>query len=227
MTGQGLTGQEITNYANSLWAAFPDLSFEVVSDNVNGDGMIAMQWLMRGTNTGSFLGLPPTGRSIQTKGADFIRVVGDKIRSVQGYFDTRSVPEQLGLQVVVQPDIIGPFSFGVSTRVQSGKKTKPGAFSITVIHSRSDEEKEQIRNLGRQIVSDLIKKPGFISWVEQPLDTDTSPSPLGTTQTVFKRRCKLTHIKKQRGNSSDRSSALPATSAYGYRSVLTRYGSDA
>ena len=49
MTGQGLTGQAIANYAKSLWAAFPDLSFEVVNATEAGDGMIAMQWLMGGT----------------------------------------------------------------------------------------------------------------------------------------------------------------------------------
>ncbi|HMJ49135.1 MAG TPA: ester cyclase, partial [Burkholderiales bacterium] len=165
MTGQALTGRAIADYASGLWAAFPDLSFEVVSTVEADDGMIAMQWLMRGTNNGSFQGLPPTGRMIQTKGADFIRVEGDKIRSVQGYFDTRSVPEQLGLQVIVLPERVGPFHFGTSNRAQSGKRDKPGAFSITVLHSRSDAEQAQVKNLGRQIVSDLIKQPGFISWV--------------------------------------------------------------
>ena len=46
----------------SLWQAFPDLSFEIVSQAETGGGRLAAEWLMRGTNTGSFRGLPPTGR---------------------------------------------------------------------------------------------------------------------------------------------------------------------
>ena len=141
--GQGLRGEAIASYAKGLWAAFPDLSFETVSASDNGAGLVAAQWMMHGTNTGSMRGLPPTGRSVTVPGADFIQVEGDRILSVQGYFDSRAVPEQLGLQVTVQPYSIGPFSFGTSTSVQTGKKTKPGAFSITNIEARSESEVER------------------------------------------------------------------------------------
>lgn len=38
------------------------------------------------------------------------------------------------------PTAFAPLSFGTSTSVQSGKQTKPGAFSITQLISRSNEE---------------------------------------------------------------------------------------
>lgn len=94
-------------------------------------GLVASQWTMHGTNTGSMQGLPPTGRSVSVPGAAFIQVEGDRIRSVQAYFGSRAVPDQLGLQMAVQPYAIGPVSFGTAVSVRSGKKTKPGAFSIT------------------------------------------------------------------------------------------------
>jgi steroid delta-isomerase-like uncharacterized protein len=130
--GQGLHGESLASYAKGLWEAFPDLSFEIISSADVGADMVAAQWLMRGTNTGSLNGLPPTGRTVALPGADFIQVERDRIRSVQGYFDSRAVPEQLGLQVMVQPNVIGPFAFGTSALVQTGNKTKPGAFSITM-----------------------------------------------------------------------------------------------
>ena len=102
--GQGLRRKATADYARGLWDAFPDLTFEIISKAQTGPEFVAAQWLMRGTNTGSLQGLPPTtGRSVEVPGADFIEVEGDKIRSVQGYFDSRAVPEQLGLHVVVQP----------------------------------------------------------------------------------------------------------------------------
>jgi hypothetical protein len=110
-------------------------------------------------------GLPPTGRSVAVPGVDFIQVEGDKIHSVQGYFDSRAVPEQLGLQVVVQPKAIGPFVFGTGALVQTGKNVKPGAFSVTMLQARSDEEVQQIVQLSEEIVKQMLEMQGFISWM--------------------------------------------------------------
>lgn len=92
-----LTGEAIGAYAKGLWAAFPDLSFEMVSVAKGESGLVAAEWRMSGTHLGPFNGLPPTGRSASLLGADFVRVEGDKIRSVQGYFDTGALFAALGL----------------------------------------------------------------------------------------------------------------------------------
>jgi len=108
MSGGRLRGEALKGYMNGLLAAFPDLSFEIASAGLAGDKLVAAQWIMHGTNTGSMMGLPPTGKSVTVSGADFIHVTGGKnqepkIQTVDGYFDSRAVPEQLGLQVLVQP----------------------------------------------------------------------------------------------------------------------------
>jgi steroid delta-isomerase-like uncharacterized protein len=164
-TGQALRGQAIAGYASGLWAAFPDLSFEPAGTVAAPDGLLAAQWVMRGTNQGPILGMPPTGQTVALPGVDLIVLDGAKIRSVQGYFDTRTFVEQLGLQVVVQPQTAGPFVFGTSVMVQSGKRTRPGAFSMTMIDVRSDQEAEQVRSASRQIVTEMRDMRGFISWV--------------------------------------------------------------
>ena len=51
---------------------------------------------MRGTNTGPFGALPPTGRVIELAGADFLTTDHGKLRSVAGYFDCGAIPRQLG-----------------------------------------------------------------------------------------------------------------------------------
>ena len=102
-TGQPLSGQAIVEYTSGLVSAFPDLSFGIVSTGVAGDGTVAAQWLMQGTNSGPFGGGPPTGQTGELPGAEFIVVEGDKIHPVQGYFDQRSFVGQLGLEVILQP----------------------------------------------------------------------------------------------------------------------------
>jgi steroid delta-isomerase-like uncharacterized protein len=162
--GQGLGKEATADYARALWDAFPDLTFEVISKAQTGSTTVAAQWVMRGTNTGSLQGLPPTGRSVEVSGADFIQIEGEKVRSVQGYFDSRAVPDQLGLQVVVQPKAVGPLAFGTSISAQTGKRVKPGAFSITMLEARSDEEVQQISETSREIVKEMFGMQGFIGW---------------------------------------------------------------
>jgi steroid delta-isomerase-like uncharacterized protein len=96
-TGQALIGQAIATFAKGVWAAFPDFSTELISIGESGGGLVTYQWVMRGTNTGPGLdGSPPTGRPLTLTGATFVQVEGEKIRSVQDYFDRKTVDEQLG-----------------------------------------------------------------------------------------------------------------------------------
>jgi|KBSMisStaDraftv2_1062788.scaffolds.fasta_scaffold06134_2 steroid delta-isomerase-like uncharacterized protein len=163
-TSGTLTGSAIGSYASQLWTTFPDLRFEIVSAGQTAPDAVAAQWVMRGTDTGGFAGLPPTGLSVTLPGADFLTVSSGKVRSVQGYFDSRGVPDQLGLQIVVQPRRAGPFTFGTAIAVQSGKESKPGAFSITELKAAPGEA-EKVSEYSRQIGIELGDIPGFIGWV--------------------------------------------------------------
>jgi len=156
-----ISGEAIGAYAKALWETFPDLSFEIVSVAEATPGRVVAEWIMRGANTGSFHGLPPTGRVVSLPGVDVIEIGADGIEAVTGYFDTKAVPDQLGLQVLVQPHEVGPFSFGNSTAVQSGKKMKPGAFGITTIWN-TDAQTEEIRTITRDIANEMMRMEGFI-----------------------------------------------------------------
>jgi steroid delta-isomerase-like uncharacterized protein len=164
-SGGRLHGDALRGYMNGLWAAFPDLSFEIASAGLAGENLVAAQWIMRGTNSGSMMGLPPTGKSVTVSGADFLRIAEGRIQTVDGYFDSRAVPEQLGLQVLVQPKEIGPFAFGNATRGWAGKDTKPGAFSITVLEARSAEEIQGVERQSAEIVEEMLAMKGFLGFV--------------------------------------------------------------
>ncbi len=155
----------VAGYAGGLWQAFPDLHFDIVSLAQTGEDAAAAEWVMHGVNQGSFRGLPPTGKSVTVPGADFIAVAGDKVKSVRGYFDSRAVPAQLGLQVVVQPAAIGPFAFGTSVSVRSGRPMRPGAFAVTKLEVRGEAEIEQVRQYSRQVATDMLGMDGFIGFV--------------------------------------------------------------
>jgi steroid delta-isomerase-like uncharacterized protein len=164
-TGGALSGDAFAGYMRGLFSAFPDLSFEIASAGQAAPDLVAAQWVMRGTNTGSMYGLPPTGKPVTLHGADFIRIAGDAIRSVDGYFDAGDVPKQLGLQVIVQPASIGPFTFGIAAHASAGSTARPGAFSITALKTQNAEDDNRVRELSRQIAAEMLSMKGFIGWV--------------------------------------------------------------
>ena len=164
-TGGELAGPAIAAYAAGLFATFPDLSFEVVSASPAGDGRVVAEWLMGGTNSGVLAAKPPTGRAVSLLGVEVIEVEGDRIRSVRGYFDRKSFLEQLGLQILAQPYSMGPLSFGTSIRLTTGKRTRPGAFSLTWLEAPTQAERDQARAFTDRMFSSLAAMPGFIGLV--------------------------------------------------------------
>jgi steroid delta-isomerase-like uncharacterized protein len=161
-TAGPLSGAAIGENAKALWEAFPDLTF-TRGDLFGSGDRIAVQWHMTGTQTGPFRGLPPTGRSVGVPGADFFELSGGKIASIRGHFDSRATPDQLGLQVIVQPHNLGPFTFGTSVRAHSGSKAMPGAFGITMLERGDGKDSDEISQLALDLAVEMQPMPGLIS----------------------------------------------------------------
>lgn len=155
-------GAALAAHVEGLWQAFPDLAFALRDLVDAGGGRAAFEWVMRGTNSGPFRGLPPTGRAVELSGADFVTVEAGRIGSVTGYFDGGAVPRQLGLQVVVQPQAVGPFAFGVATAASTGRPDRPAALSVTALHALDEARAETIRQQARQTITELLQEPGFV-----------------------------------------------------------------
>jgi steroid delta-isomerase-like uncharacterized protein len=58
--------------------AFPDMR-ETVEDLITEGEKVVGRFTMRGTHSGEFMGVPPTGRSVTMSGIDIVRVEGGKI----------------------------------------------------------------------------------------------------------------------------------------------------
>lgn len=161
-----LVGDEIAEHARSVFATFPDLSFEIVTEMEVDHRSIAVRWRMRGTNAGPLFGGPPLRNKVDLPGAEFIQIEGDQIRSVVRYFDQKTMLEQMGLVLNAMPaHTTGPVSFGSGIRVSSGIRTQPGAFGITVLHARSDKEISEVSSLGQQVAAELLGMRGFIGFL--------------------------------------------------------------
>ena len=159
-----LAGDALRAYVQGLWAAFPDLSFEIGPVHRVGETAVHGLWTMIGTQSGPFQGLPPSGRGVRLEGIDVIEAGPEGLRSVRGYFDSAALPRQLGLDVVVQPPRLGPFEFGISTRVQPERAALPGVVAVTEVLARDDAAVQRIRELSRMTVTELLGRPGFLQF---------------------------------------------------------------
>jgi len=95
VTGSPLTGDAIGEYAKGLFAAFPDLKLELISQAPTSTGQIAVPWLLFGTHQGPLGEMEATGRSVVLQGCDYIEVENEKLQLVYGTFSVDNLMQQL------------------------------------------------------------------------------------------------------------------------------------
>jgi steroid delta-isomerase-like uncharacterized protein len=83
-----------------LRAAFPDWHSTQEELVAEGD-VVVERWTGRGTQTGVFQGIAPTGRQVETPGVVFYRLRDGQISEFRGWFDALRLLQQLG--AVPQP----------------------------------------------------------------------------------------------------------------------------
>jgi steroid delta-isomerase-like uncharacterized protein len=160
-----LSGEAIAEHVTGLVAAFPDLTFAVEGISVDGD-RVTVQWRMQGTNTGPFREAPqPTGSSCDLRGVDVITVGSAGITSVVGYFDQKTLFEQLGLQALIVSADEWPLHYGIAVRTDLGITTVPGAITMTWIDVDSVQEQDEVALRAKNVIEALASEPGFIGWV--------------------------------------------------------------
>src|SRR5689334_16878631 len=76
--------------------AFPDLRFTVEDQIAEGDRVVT-RWSARGTNSGSLMGMPPSGRSATVTGISIERIANGKMVETWVNFDTLGMMQQLGV----------------------------------------------------------------------------------------------------------------------------------
>jgi steroid delta-isomerase-like uncharacterized protein len=76
--------------------AFPDVSYEIEDVIVQGD-RLAARILWRGTQTGEFMGSPPSGKVFTVQGIDWLRMEDGKFAEHWGLNDDLGMLQQLGL----------------------------------------------------------------------------------------------------------------------------------
>ena len=95
-TNRRLSPQESTASGRAWQEAFPDAHGTITSKIVDGNrGAAEVVW--RGTNRGSLMGQPPTGKPVNVRGVVVIESDGNKIARCSHYIDVAGMMAQLGV----------------------------------------------------------------------------------------------------------------------------------
>jgi predicted ester cyclase len=80
---------------NGHRVGMPDLRFSITNMIIEGD-LLAFQWEMSGTHTGTYMGRPPSGNSIRIVGMNLERLENRKIVEHWSYPDKLAALQQIG-----------------------------------------------------------------------------------------------------------------------------------
>ena len=83
-------------FARAFYAAFPDLH-HVIEDVFATPDRVAVRFVLHGTHTGDFFGIPPTGRPVTVAANVLLQVVNGQVTALAGVFDEAGMLRQLGV----------------------------------------------------------------------------------------------------------------------------------
>ena len=88
--------QGVKDYYKNYVTGFSDRSFTIV-DLFGQRDKIVKHWNFKGTHTGNFFGIPPSGRKLDLSGVTLVKMKDGKIAQEHDIFDNLSFLKQLGL----------------------------------------------------------------------------------------------------------------------------------
>jgi steroid delta-isomerase-like uncharacterized protein len=83
-------------YFGMILKAFPDTKF-TIEDQIGEGSKVVTRWSTTGTQTGEFMGNPPSGKKISITGIEIDRFANGKIVEDWSEFDQMSLMTQIGI----------------------------------------------------------------------------------------------------------------------------------
>jgi ketosteroid isomerase-like protein len=95
---KALTREEEAGFIKLLWDGFPDIHWDVPDVIAHGDWVI-FRYVCRGTHTGEYQGLKPTGNKFEMGGFWLGRITNGKIVEAREDGDALGWMQQLGMEL--------------------------------------------------------------------------------------------------------------------------------
>ncbi len=96
-SGEDITGMEnFKNWVSSDHSIFPDIHF-TIEESISELNKVATVWIVEGTHTKEFRGIPATHKKFETAGVNIFHFEGDKIREAWFIADGLTPALELGV----------------------------------------------------------------------------------------------------------------------------------
>lgn len=92
---------DLRQFALDCATGFPDYALVILDEVQEGDRLV-LRYAFRGTHTGAFAGMPPTGRHVDATSVIIYRFVGGKVAETWWHQDTLAILQQLGVIPVAE-----------------------------------------------------------------------------------------------------------------------------
>ncbi len=96
VNGEEIGPEGVKRSVEWLMATFGDPSVDIDDLVAEGDKVV-MRWTLRGEHVGVFLGVAPTGRTIELRGINVYRMAGGRIAENHEVVDIHGLLRQLGI----------------------------------------------------------------------------------------------------------------------------------
>ena len=83
-------------FAKAFYAAFPEMNHSI-EEVFATDDRVLVRFVLRGVNSGSFFGMPATGRNVEIAAHVIMHVANGKVTKLFGIFDEAGLLRQLGI----------------------------------------------------------------------------------------------------------------------------------
>ena len=82
-------------FGRMFYSAFPDL-YHDIQESFGTDDRAVVRFILRGTHTAPFMGIPASGKSISVPGMVVLHIGDGRVRKLHAIFDQMSMMRQLG-----------------------------------------------------------------------------------------------------------------------------------
>ena len=105
MSPENVVGiDNVKDFYNNYLTGFSNIEFTIVDVFGQGD-KIVKHWNFKGTHSGVFFGIPPTGKTVDVEGTTLVKMKDGKIAQEQDFMDNMVFMQQLG--IVSSPENVG------------------------------------------------------------------------------------------------------------------------
>jgi steroid delta-isomerase-like uncharacterized protein len=96
VSGRNAYKEWATGFRQVTARGYPDLDIALDAIVAEGD-LVVKRWTFRGTHTGDYMGLPPSGKKVVMAGSTMYRIQGGQVRESWWNYDALGMMQQLGI----------------------------------------------------------------------------------------------------------------------------------